>query len=117
MFISVCGLRFFFQAEDGIRDVAVTGVQTCALPISTAHFRARLGPVNSYGFAALGRLLGAPRILRKRLSGRGPAPPQPLQKPWLPLWPALEAKPLHRAADHAWTRALREASSDIRAEL
>src|SRR3989449_10963396 len=27
---------FFFQAEDGIRDVAVTGVQTCALPISAA---------------------------------------------------------------------------------
>src|SRR2546422_774247 len=27
---------FFFQAEDGIRDVAVTGVQTCALPICTA---------------------------------------------------------------------------------
>ena len=26
-------LLFFFQAEDGIRDVAVTGVQTCALPI------------------------------------------------------------------------------------
>src|SRR2546429_2746062 len=28
---------FFFQAEDGIRDVAVTGVQTCALPISTGY--------------------------------------------------------------------------------
>src|SRR5205809_307062 len=27
-------INFFFQAEDGIRDVAVTGVQTCALPIS-----------------------------------------------------------------------------------
>src|SRR2546429_2471133 len=27
------GACFFFQAEDGIRDVAVTGVQTCALPI------------------------------------------------------------------------------------
>src|SRR5687768_17867259 len=27
-------VSFFFQAEDGIRDVAVTGVQTCALPIS-----------------------------------------------------------------------------------
>src|SRR5256886_8237911 len=27
---------FFFQAEDGIRDLTVTGVQTCALPIS--HF-------------------------------------------------------------------------------
>src|SRR2546430_13746423 len=25
--------RFFFQAEDGIRDLTVTGVQTCALPI------------------------------------------------------------------------------------
>src|SRR2546429_472925 len=32
-------LVFFFQAEDGIRDVAVTGVQTCALPIS--HHRTR----------------------------------------------------------------------------
>src|SRR2546422_9759686 len=32
---SVCFIVFFFffQAEDGIRDVAVTGVQTCALPI------------------------------------------------------------------------------------
>src|SRR2546429_9955414 len=29
--LSLC--FFFFQAEDGIRDVAVTGVQTCALPI------------------------------------------------------------------------------------
>src|SRR5438876_11527402 len=28
------GLSFFFQAEDGIRDGRVTGVQTCALPIS-----------------------------------------------------------------------------------
>src|SRR3712207_9186622 len=26
-------LCFFFQAEDGIRDIGVTGVQTCALPI------------------------------------------------------------------------------------
>src|SRR3989449_6004606 len=30
---------FFFQAEDGIRDVAVTGVQTCALPISNEYWR------------------------------------------------------------------------------
>src|SRR5207248_6691338 len=28
------GILFFFQAEDGIRDRTVTGVQTCALPIS-----------------------------------------------------------------------------------
>src|SRR2546427_8028507 len=29
-----CIFFFFFQAEDGIRDLTVTGVQTCALPIS-----------------------------------------------------------------------------------
>src|SRR3712207_2820647 len=28
---------FFFQAEDGIRDIGVTGVQTCALPISKSR--------------------------------------------------------------------------------
>src|SRR3712207_8094957 len=28
---------FFFQAEDGIRDIGVTGVQTCALPICPLH--------------------------------------------------------------------------------
>src|SRR3989337_2034899 len=37
--VRVCSVRgcrrcvFFFQAEDGIRDATVTGVQTCALPI------------------------------------------------------------------------------------
>src|SRR5205807_7805646 len=31
----ICVLFFFFQAEDGIRDYKVTGVQTCALPISS----------------------------------------------------------------------------------
>src|SRR5688572_32926026 len=29
----MCFFFFFFQAEDGIRDLTVTGVQTCALPI------------------------------------------------------------------------------------
>src|SRR3989449_6142179 len=37
---------FFFQAEDGIRDVAVTGVQTCALPISVARRRRELSLVS-----------------------------------------------------------------------
>src|SRR5207248_5973108 len=32
---SMVGRSFFFQAEDGIRDRTVTGVQTCALPIFT----------------------------------------------------------------------------------
>src|SRR2546421_6248902 len=41
---------FFFQAEDGIRDLIVTGVQTCALPIYTrgpgSHVRAVAGVVH-----------------------------------------------------------------------
>src|SRR2546428_315735 len=32
-----CLALFFFQAEDGIRDLIVTGVQTCALPIFSAY--------------------------------------------------------------------------------
>src|SRR2546430_5696360 len=52
---------FFFQAEDGIRDLTVTGVQTCALPISSATPRAaassgalvpRFGPSASRAGAA-----------------------------------------------------------------
>src|SRR5256885_4705289 len=35
-------LFFFFQAEDGIRDYKVTGVQTCALPISGALLGGRM---------------------------------------------------------------------------
>src|SRR2546427_995259 len=42
----VCGgsfvFFFFFQAEDGIRDLTVTGVQTCALPISSLRVEAEL---------------------------------------------------------------------------
>src|ERR1041385_9412171 len=45
------GRCIFFQAEDGIRDVAVTGVQTCALPISAD---ASCRPLRC-GFAALPR--------------------------------------------------------------
>src|SRR5215203_2802722 len=36
---------FFFQAEDGIRDIGVTGVQTCALPISTTAVNPLWTPV------------------------------------------------------------------------
>src|SRR5207247_8222440 len=43
---------FFFQAEDGIRDPLVTGVQTCALPISGPDLRgkAELPPGPEVGF-------------------------------------------------------------------
>src|SRR5260370_16805956 len=37
--VKVLGVSFFFQAEDGIRDSSVTGVQTCALPILFNHMQ------------------------------------------------------------------------------
>src|SRR3712207_1984555 len=54
-YLLVCDLIvcvFFFQAEDGIRDIGVTGVQTCALPICTPEAERR-------GFV-LQRIGGAP---------------------------------------------------------
>src|SRR5258708_19603057 len=48
-------LFFFFQAEDGIRDDLVTGVQTCALPISTG--------VGGYGVVALMRNGAGPTLM------------------------------------------------------
>src|SRR3989449_8903772 len=52
---------FFFQAEDGIRDVAVTGVQTCALPIS--RVRPGRGDAGGPRGRALSRRL---RVRRRR---------------------------------------------------
>src|SRR3989475_4181325 len=49
---------FFFQAEDGIRDLTVTGVQTCALPISPAAPAAQAqarAPAAPRDWAALSR--------------------------------------------------------------
>src|SRR2546430_4309784 len=43
---------FFFQAEDGIRDLTVTGVQTCALPISEIF----------YSIQGEGTLAGVPSV-------------------------------------------------------
>src|SRR5690349_21981739 len=83
-------LFFFFQAEDGIRDLYVTGVQTCALPISTASPRGRhrrdrrtgptpcgramqrgkvdtTGPLAAQGTAAHWRGIGRPRSEERRV--------------------------------------------------
>src|SRR6266508_4846461 len=61
---------FFFRAEDGIRDGHVTGVQTCALPISVALS------------AAFSRRLG----LRSRPSGRPSRIVEPATVPRTRIW-------------------------------
>src|SRR3712207_2161976 len=56
-----CRYFFFFQAEDGIRDIGVTGVQTCALPISVVRATRKLSGAlarltwitSSYGWLAM----------------------------------------------------------------
>src|SRR3712207_7240427 len=61
---------FFFQAEDGIRDIGVTGVQTCALPICPTSSRCAHWSLITPGL---------PTTLRRQLSSRttrynGPPP-------------------------------------------
>src|SRR5437763_9251092 len=48
-FVVVCRVFFFFQAEDGIRDTSVTGVQTCALPILRGFYQASPSPRYLFG--------------------------------------------------------------------
>src|SRR5438270_9777390 len=56
---------FFFQAEDGIRDLTVTGVQTCALPISPGQSPIRLAN------RRLSALRGRIGVLTARAGWRG----------------------------------------------
>src|SRR5437773_5881418 len=55
---------FFFQAEDGIRDRDVTGVQTCALPIS--QFAARLPDPASHANCVRVVLVSSAGVARRR---------------------------------------------------
>src|SRR2546429_3508041 len=84
-----CVFFFFFQAEDGIRDVAVTGVQTCALPIFAyetsshntlfllSHTLSQHAPHEPYTYLAIGtyylstnRISEARRFFSKAKIGR-----------------------------------------------
>src|SRR2546421_5822877 len=61
---------FFFQAEDGIRDLIVTGVQTCALPIlpgqkGCAQSRVEVHPRRRCSLCSLRRVYGRKRTHRE----------------------------------------------------
>src|SRR5437870_13841386 len=64
-------LFFFFQAEDGIRDGHVTGVQTCALPILTGYFhlsRVLVVPGDTVDVGqVIGRVGSSGRVTRSHL--------------------------------------------------
>src|SRR3712207_8624512 len=92
LLFSVGGTPFFvfFQAEDGIRDIGVTGVQTCALPIygGAGRLRPRVGarPGGAEGGALGGVRGGVPG------DGGGPLPAHGRRV-------AHEAEQLHRSAE------------------
>src|SRR5688572_31032473 len=82
--LSGCFIFFFFQAEDGIRDLTVTGVQTCALPIShEGDDPAGRGPARGpagdraveLGVVALGEHVRVPEVAQRGghpdVGGRG----------------------------------------------
>src|SRR5258708_7998455 len=96
---SVCGV-FFFQAEDGIRDDLVTGVQTCALPICSVAaslgrhscqigrllvvFEAFVKPAGlSQRIREIGKALPARFALRRNMGGGLQMWQQALQKLWV----------------------------------
>src|SRR2546430_2206111 len=58
---------FFFQAEDGIRDLTVTGVQTCALPICLGRRQLRVGRIGARGARRTG-----PRPARRPVGDERP---------------------------------------------
>src|SRR2546430_15443930 len=61
---------FFFQAEDGIRDLTVTGVQTCALPILALNNRR--GPLRDARVrGAINHAVNRSEILATVYGGRG----------------------------------------------
>src|SRR5690348_18119587 len=58
---------FFFQAEDGIRDGRVTGVQTCALPICNESFTASCIAILFMSATFFAALLYLPQFMEKQL--------------------------------------------------
>src|SRR5256886_1888036 len=84
-FLSNCGpmilLFFFFQAEDGIRDLTVTGVQTCALPI--CGLRRRMGVMTGDRFE---------RLLREAAQDYHRPPETPREELWRRIAALREAR-------------------------
>src|SRR5207247_5575929 len=77
---------FFFQAEDGIRDPLVTGVQTCALPISDLKLERPDARASNRASnpCSTGRALQQPRTRR----GGGRSEERRVGKEWRTRWAA-----------------------------
>src|SRR3712207_9269469 len=84
---------FFFQAEDGIRDIGVTGVQTYALPIYDRAYPRNCRGCAPFARCAYGRGVRAPVLSTpSHGGGRGRPPPAARSRPPT-RWP-LPGRPL-----------------------
>src|SRR5437764_11820952 len=100
-------LFFFFQAEDGIRDTSVTGVQTCALPIYSWDRRADFSAAHT-ARKSVATTASTPLPHPPPQGGRGPTergerlePPPGFSLSWPP--PPLREKGLEIGKGHVRT--------------
>src|SRR5690606_39704333 len=98
-----CTVFFFFQAEDGIRDFHVTGVQTCALPISIGcrgrlEPRRRLPPVEAAG--QIRQPIAGISVVRRRAVGqqRGRSEERRVGKECRSRWSPDQSKQIQQLA-------------------
>src|SRR3712207_1142535 len=80
---------FFFQAEDGIRDIGVTGVQTCALPIFSDDYfvERKLYPNVDFYTGLIYRAMGFPTRMFTVLFALGRLPG------WIAHWREMNSDP------------------------
>src|SRR5690606_40478124 len=98
--------HFFFQAEDGIRDFHVTGVQTCALPISATGTR----PATRTRCAGAARVrarpcrrpLQAPAPVAPAAAGSAPAPQAPVPPALRPVPARSEERRVGKECRARW---------------
>src|SRR3712207_5627867 len=99
--VSIVDFVFFFQAEDGIRDIGVTGVQTCALPIWPS-----LGKIGVPASRCAGKRLWK-KLIASHLRSRGTGPGTRSALAWS-LWSPFRGFTLLEVTMHAaWGRAPR----------
>src|SRR2546426_5268206 len=100
-FSMLSNVFFFFQAEDGIRDYKVTGVQTCALPILPPRWRRRPDGAPT----RCRRASGAPTQARQRRSRAAPTPSGPpcLQRQVATYAPRSEERRVGKECRSRWS--------------
>src|SRR5207248_4707989 len=88
---------FFFQAEDGIRDRTVTGVQTCALPIYISNFNDVLEVNTEDMYALVEPSVSMDRLVKATLE-YGLLPPVVMEFPGITAGGAVNGAKIGRAS-------------------